>query len=134
MPLHIFGPPHLHLLPIVLSSALAFAAGAYYVTRNGVPAGVARLGARLKSRLRGSRQTEANSMMFSRGQFSRNSTGNSAFDEYRTATLQKLEQEGAEFRSYLDGLRHAKDKTEFDAYLKDRRDKASDVTTETLAP
>ena len=61
-------------------------------------------------------------MMFSRSLRAESPTGNVAFDDYRAATLKHLEDEAAEFRSYLDGLRHAKDKTEFDAFLKDKRD------------
>ena len=43
------------------------------------------------------------------------SSGNRAFDEYRTETLRRLEEEQVEFRNFLDRLRHAKDKEEFDA-------------------
>ena len=49
------------------------------------------------------------------------SSGNHAFDEYRAETLRRLEDEQREFRDYLDRLRHAKDKAEFDAFLADRR-------------
>jgi len=49
------------------------------------------------------------------------SSGNHAFDEYREETLRRLEDEQREFRDYLDRLRHAKDKAEFDAFLADRR-------------
>jgi Protein of unknown function (DUF2852) len=45
------------------------------------------------------------------------SSGNQAFDEYRMETLSRLEQEEKEFRSYLDKLRHAKDKAEFDQFM-----------------
>lgn len=48
-------------------------------------------------------------------------TGNSAFDDYRRATLRKLEAEAEEFRKYLDGLRRAADAASFDAFLKSRR-------------
>lgn len=48
-------------------------------------------------------------------------TGNHAFDEYREDTLNKLEQEAEEFRSFLDRLRHAKDKAEFDMFMSERR-------------
>lgn len=113
MPFHVFGPPHVHLAPIILSSALAFAGGAYLVARHGVPARIKKLGARCQ---RGNA-----SIVFSRASDERNSSGNSAFNDYRAATLRQLEQEGADFRAYLDGLRHAKDKTEFDAFLKDRQ-------------
>ena len=45
------------------------------------------------------------------------SSGNRAFDEYRTETLQRLEEEQVEFRNFLDRLRHAKDKEEFDQFM-----------------
>ncbi len=52
-------------------------------------------------------------------------TGNRAFDDYREDTLNKLEQEADEFRSFLDRLRHAKDKAEFDLFMAERRSQAS---------
>jgi len=53
------------------------------------------------------------------GPFSR--TGNRAFDEYREDTLRRLEEESREFHSFLDKLRMAKDKAEFDAFMAERR-------------
>ncbi|AXC49324.1 DUF2852 domain-containing protein [Paracoccus suum] len=47
-------------------------------------------------------------------------TGNSAFDAYRDETLRRLEDEHAEFLAFLARLREAKDKAEFDAFMKDR--------------
>ncbi len=49
------------------------------------------------------------------------SSGNRAFDEYRTETLKRLEDEQREFRDFLERLRFAKDKTEFDAFMAERR-------------
>ncbi|HVH81773.1 MAG TPA: DUF2852 domain-containing protein, partial [Stellaceae bacterium] len=49
------------------------------------------------------------------------SSGNRAFDEYRTETLRRLEEEEREFREFLDRLRHAKDKAEFDQFMAERR-------------
>lgn len=48
-------------------------------------------------------------------------SGNSAFDEYRAETLRRLEEEEREFRDFLDQLRKAKDKAEFDEFLAQRR-------------
>lgn len=48
------------------------------------------------------------------------SSGNIAFDEYREATLKRLEEEQREFRDFLDRLRHAKDKAEFDQFMAER--------------
>lgn len=49
------------------------------------------------------------------------SSGNRAFDEYRSETLRRLEEEEREFREFLDRLRIAKDKAEFDEFLSQRR-------------
>jgi hypothetical protein len=51
------------------------------------------------------------------------SSGNRAFDEYRSETLKRLEEEQREFRDFLDRLRFAKDKTEFDAFMSERRNR-----------
>jgi hypothetical protein len=51
------------------------------------------------------------------------STGNRAFDEYRAETLRRLEEEQREFKAFLDRLRHAKDKAEFDEFMAERRDR-----------
>jgi hypothetical protein len=47
----------------------------------------------------------------------RASSGNRAFDEYRAETLRRLEEEQREFMEFLDRLRHAKDKAEFDQFM-----------------
>jgi hypothetical protein len=49
------------------------------------------------------------------------SSGNRAFDEYRSETLQRLEEEQREFREFLARLRMAKDKAEFDQFMAERR-------------
>ena len=49
------------------------------------------------------------------------SSGNHAFDEYRNETLKRLEDEQREFKDFLERLRFAKDKTEFDAFMNERR-------------
>ena len=51
------------------------------------------------------------------------SSGNRAFDDYRTETLRRLEEEQREFREFLDRLRFAKDKTEFDQFMAERRNR-----------
>lgn len=45
------------------------------------------------------------------------STGNTAFDDYREETLKRLEDEAQEFHTYLDRLRAARDKAEFDQFM-----------------
>lgn len=48
------------------------------------------------------------------------SSGNRAFDEYRQETIRRLEEEQQEFAAYLDRLRVAKDKAEFDQFMAER--------------
>jgi hypothetical protein len=47
--------------------------------------------------------------------------GNSAFDDYRRATMAKLEGEAREFRTFLAKLRQAADAADFQAFLNSRR-------------
>ncbi len=58
-------------------------------------------------------------------------TGNNAFDEYRESTLRRLEDERLAFVEFLDKLRAAKDKAEFDQFMSDRkgRDGAAEAQT-----
>ena len=49
------------------------------------------------------------------------SSGNRAFDEYREETLRRLEEEQREFQDYLERLRRARDKAEFDGFVAERR-------------
>ncbi|MBI1386332.1 MAG: DUF2852 domain-containing protein [Rhizobiales bacterium] len=49
------------------------------------------------------------------------SSGNAAFDEYRDDTLRRLEEEQREFTGFLERLRRAKDKVEFDQFMAERR-------------
>ena len=66
----------------------------------------------------------------SRGQWWRTeakSTGNAAFDEYRMQTLKRLEDEQKEFVDFLDRLRQAKDKAEFDQFMAQQRGRKPDT-------
>lgn len=47
-------------------------------------------------------------------------TGNAAFDAYKADTLRRLEEEQNSFESFLERLREAKDKSEFDAFMDER--------------
>lgn len=49
------------------------------------------------------------------------SSSNRAFDDYRAETLRRLEEEQKEFMEYLERLRQARDKQEFDQFMADRR-------------
>ena len=55
--------------------------------------------------------------------FGPSSSGNRAFDEYRMETLRRLEEEQKDFRDFLERLRHAKDKAEFDQFMTERRNR-----------
>jgi hypothetical protein len=50
-------------------------------------------------------------------------SGNRAFDEYKAETLRRMEEEQKDFGSFLDRLRFAKDKSEFDAFMAERRNR-----------
>lgn len=47
-------------------------------------------------------------------------SGNSAFDAYKADTLRRLEDEQHSFESFLQRLRDAKDKAEFDDFMDER--------------
>ncbi|MEZ5854087.1 MAG: DUF2852 domain-containing protein [Hyphomicrobiaceae bacterium] len=50
-------------------------------------------------------------------------SGNRAFDAYREETLKRLYDEQKEFTDFLERLRLAKDKAEFDQFMTDRRNR-----------
>lgn len=54
-------------------------------------------------------------------------SGNMAFDAYKNETLKRLEQEQDAFESFLERLREAKDKSEFDNFMEDREKRAREV-------
>ena len=63
--------------------------------------------------------------------FSAPSTGNRAFDEWKNAELVRLEEERRkledahrEFSDYLENVRKAKDREEFDRFMNERRNRA----------
>ena len=47
-------------------------------------------------------------------------TGNAAFDSYKADTLRRLQEEQDSFETFLERLRAAKDKSEFDAFMDER--------------
>lgn len=57
-------------------------------------------------------------------------SGNSAFDAYKADTLRRLEDEQHQFEAFLERLREAKDKAEFDQFMKDRASKADTPSAE----
>ena len=67
-----------------------------------------------------------------RGMTAMRSSGNAAFDAYKADTLRRLEEEQEAFEAYLQRLREAKDKAEFDQFMADRarRADADDATVD----
>lgn len=61
----------------------------------------------------------------------RRSTGNSAFDAYKADTLRRLEEEQENFEAFLQRLRDARDKAEFDQFM-DERAKAASTDNDTI--
>lgn len=57
------------------------------------------------------------------------SSGNEAFDDYREQALRRLEEEQREFQAFLERLRKARDKEEFDAFMAERRQRPANGTT-----
>ena len=57
----------------------------------------------------------------SAGPAANSTSGNRAFDEYRAETLRRLEEEERQFKEFLDRLRQAKDKAEFDQFMAEMR-------------
>ena len=51
------------------------------------------------------------------------SSGNRAFDDYRAETLKRLEDEQREFKEFLERLRFARDRAEFDQFMAERRNR-----------
>ena len=91
------------------------------------PAGLAILGYMIWSGRMGCRSRRRAQARIWRG----GSTGNAAFDDYREATLRRLEEEQEAFTEFLDRLRRAKDQAEFDRFMAERRRGESD---ESAAP
>jgi len=68
------------------------------------------------------------------GMWRGSSSGNRAFDEYREETLKRLEEEQQDFRTFLDRLRMAKDRSEFDQFMAERKTRPSGPAAEPPVP
>jgi hypothetical protein len=55
--------------------------------------------------------------------FGASPSGNRAFDDYRSETLKRLEDEQREFKGFLERLRFAKDREEFEKFMAERRER-----------
>lgn len=61
-------------------------------------------------------------------------SGNRAFDEYRSETLKRLEEEQREFKDFLARLRFARDRAEFDQFMAERRSRPSEPNSQAEPP
>jgi hypothetical protein len=61
-------------------------------------------------------------------------SGNRAFDEYKAETLRRMEEEQKDFGAFLERLRFAKDKSEFDQFMAERRNRPPTPPTEEAPP
>ena len=61
------------------------------------------------------------------------SSGNTAFDSYKADMLKRLEDEQQAFESFLERLRDAKDKQEFDSFMDERAEVATEEPSEKSA-
>jgi Protein of unknown function (DUF2852) len=70
-----------------------------------------------------------------RGSYAYGSSGNTAFDTYKADALKRLEEEQEAFEAFIQRLRDAKDKAQFDSFMEDRaranRDAPVEATTVT---
>jgi Protein of unknown function (DUF2852) len=104
-------------------AALAGATFTYLATRaqtSASTAPIAAKAARSWSRVRSLVSRPEHERTSSTG-FGDNRENNAAFDEYRDAALKTLAEDEREFQDYLERLRHAKDRAEFDKFMADRK-------------
>lgn len=66
--------------------------------------------------------------------YSYGSSGNSAFESYKSEMLRRLETEQVAFETFLQRLRDAKDKSEFDMFMDDRAKTNAPATADAEAP
>lgn len=97
------------------------------------PVGLALLAYMIWSKRMFSKSCSSRSHRHATRHMSSASSGNSAFDAYKADTLRRLEEEQANFESFLERLREAKDKAEFDQFMDDRATKAPDTRDDDAA-
>lgn len=64
----------------------------------------------------------------------RRGTGNSAFEEYREETIKRLEEEESAFSGFLDKLRRARERAEFDQFMSERAHSNRGSGSDTVEP
>lgn len=92
------------------------------------PVGLALLAYMIWSKRMFSSSTRSCSRKMSRSMSMSRPTGNSAFDTYKADTLRRLEEEQDSFETFLERLRAAKDKSEFDAFMDERATRKDDTS------
>jgi len=80
------------------------------------------------------RRSHANYRDWSRDTTVGRPSGNTTFDTYKADTLQRLEEEQGAFEAFMQRLREAKDKTEFDSFMDDRAKRPAQTNEATAAP
>lgn len=130
-------PRHMMMWLLAGGGTLVGASMAYVATRPALAPSAARARAGVQ-RIRSSFPSLPNIFMSSalgernrRGQISatvtestatrRSDIESAAFDAYRSAELAKLDEQERDFQAYLSGLRMARDRQEFNAFLDNRR-------------
>ena len=68
------------------------------------------------------------------GWFGPTTSGNRAFDDYRSETLRRLEEEQREFKDFLGRLRFARDRAEFDQFMAERRQRPFEPDSQAEPP
>lgn len=76
---------------------------------------------------RKSRNASRYAARYSTGMNAMRSSGNAAFDAYKEDTLRRLEDEQKSFEEFMQRLREARDKAEFDQFMQDRAGAARTV-------
>lgn len=84
------------------------------------PVGLALLAYMIWSKRMFSKSRSCNRSRHTSARAAMRSSGNTAFDAYKTETLRRLEEEQQSFEAFLGRLREAKDKAEFDQFMTDR--------------
>lgn len=94
------------------------------------PVGLALLAYMIWSKRMFSKSCRSSSLSMRNSMNSMRTTGNTAFDSYKADTLRRLEEEQDKFEAFLERLRDAKDKAEFDQFMDERAKPAATDSTE----
>ena len=119
MPWMFFGPVVMILFVATCVAILLFIVRGATIHRNRAASGAAGImsccGTELGPSLERAAAQDTKNANFSR------TNESSAFDDYRAETLRRLEREQGEFQEFVEHLRMAKDKAEFDQFITERR-------------